>query len=132
MSIRNLCSYLLQHGYDVSIFFFTEYEQIIANIEKLLESDIVGISFVTDELHESIILSDEIRKRRDGLHPLIIFGGVHPTINPDQCLEYCDYVIRGEGEETLLEICNNKSEISRIENISYKKTIKLYTTLLGV
>ena len=39
-------------------------------------------------------------------HLKIVFGGTHPTIMPKQTLEnkYVDIVVRGEGEETILEL----------------------------
>jgi len=37
---------------------------------------------------------------------LFIMGGPHPTVLPDEALQYADVVIRGEGEETFLEIAD--------------------------
>ena len=36
----------------------------------------------------------------------VIFGGVHSTALPEEALAtgYCDYVVRGEGEETMLKL----------------------------
>ena len=38
----------------------------------------------------------------------VIWGGIHPTILPEQTLAnpYIDIVVRGEGEETLLNLTN--------------------------
>lgn len=31
----------------------------------------------------------------------IIWGGIHPTIRPDECFEYADMVCVGDGEDAL-------------------------------
>lgn len=36
----------------------------------------------------------------------IVVGGVHPTIRPEECIGYADYVIRNEGENVILDIVN--------------------------
>ncbi len=125
LAIRNLASYLSMYGANVKILFFSEYQQIIENLGTLHNSDIDGVSFVTDELQQAIILAEEIRKNKTDRRPIIIFGGVQPTINPKGCLKYCDYVVRGEGEETILEIYNNIKEIKHIKNVSYLENEKL-------
>src|SRR5262245_19015677 len=47
----------------------------------------------------------EIRRRFP--HVSIVWGGYFPSLYPDAALnaEYVDYVARGQGEETLLELC---------------------------
>lgn len=51
----------------------------------------------------------------------IILGGVHPSILPEEVLnnKSVDYVIRGEGEETLWELISGK-EKAEILGLSYK------------
>jgi anaerobic magnesium-protoporphyrin IX monomethyl ester cyclase len=58
---------------------------------------------------------------------IIIVGDVHATIMPDHTLRHCDYVIRGEGDETLVELLsvlnvNNKVDtesLYRIDGLSF-------------
>lgn len=51
----------------------------------------------------------------------IILGGVHPTVLPDEALESpnIDYCIRGEGEETLLDLMEGKDP-KNIPGLSYR------------
>jgi anaerobic magnesium-protoporphyrin IX monomethyl ester cyclase len=47
-----------------------------------------------------------------------IFGGPHPTFFPDFCKEKeVDYLVRGEGEETLLEIMDRLDKNESLEGI---------------
>lgn len=60
----------------------------------------------------------------------IIWGGYFPTIFPD-CVantDIVDFVIRGQGEFTLLELlgaCKNGAEFSSIDGLSYKENGKI-------
>ncbi len=60
----------------------------------------------------------------------IVWGGVHPTLLPEQTLEneFVDIVVRGEGEETAVELMKaleeNKS-LAGIPGISYKENGKI-------
>jgi radical SAM superfamily enzyme YgiQ (UPF0313 family) len=51
----------------------------------------------------------------------IVMGGVHPTVMPDECLDspFVDYVVRGEGELTMLELCGGAG-VETIAGLSYR------------
>jgi radical SAM superfamily enzyme YgiQ (UPF0313 family) len=54
----------------------------------------------------------------------IIFGGVHPTIDPLSCLDYCSAVCIGEGDNVILEIAEkirNGEDYLQSRNLVYKK-----------
>ena len=55
----------------------------------------VGFCVTTDHLHECIYLSELIKNNYP--EKIIIFGGVHATVKPRECLKYADYVCVGEG-----------------------------------
>lgn len=62
-----------------------------------------------------------------------IIGGVHPTFLYSEVLEsgYVDYVVRGEGEETLKELLislNRSGEPGNVRGISYKDGQKTVST----
>lgn len=57
---------------------------------------------------------------------LIIFGGYHPSIDPENTLRNCDAIdiaVVGEGEETICEIVNKFAE--------YKRDFKQYKNIRG-
>jgi len=56
----------------------------------------------------------------------IVWGGIHPSLLPRQCLEsdYIDYLIVGEGEETIIEFTNklkNKQSLKDVLGLGYKE-----------
>ncbi|MBN1129146.1 MAG: B12-binding domain-containing radical SAM protein [Chitinispirillaceae bacterium] len=64
----------------------------------LAEDDLVGLSFFSNHLPVARTLARAIRK---GLAVPIIAGGVHATAAPETCLDFCDAVCIGEGEESM-------------------------------
>lgn len=44
------------------------------------------------------------KKLKANLDVPVMWGGVHPTMRPSECLDYADIVCIGEGEETLREV----------------------------
>jgi len=55
---------------------------------------------------------------------ICIAGGPHPSARPCECLEYFDYVVIGEGEETLPELIrsigNGDLDPADVEGIAYQ------------
>jgi len=53
-----------------------------------------------------------------------VAGGPHPSAAPDEALEHFDYVVIGEGEETLPELLNTitaDGDPATVKGIAYKK-----------
>lgn len=71
------------------------------------ECDIVGISCMTSNANNAYKISKEFKKRGK----IVILGGIHPTILPDEALQYADSVVIGEAEgvweQVLQDIQNN-------------------------
>jgi anaerobic magnesium-protoporphyrin IX monomethyl ester cyclase len=73
--------------------------------------------------------SREIRRLRPTVP--IVWGGYFPSTYPDAALnaKYVDYVVRGQGEETLLELLDALRSVRNpdsIEGISYKDIFGLH------
>ena len=66
---------------------------------------LIAMSATEDMYPIGITLLQALGKTR----PKVVIGGVFPTFAPDLALQYSngsiDYVLRGEGDETLLELC---------------------------
>ncbi|MCP4231652.1 MAG: B12-binding domain-containing radical SAM protein [bacterium] len=112
IGIRYLSSYLKGKGNEVNILFspkkrptagepFAESEDelgAIADFAADLDVDVIGISLMTHHFHRSANLTGELRRKLD---VPIVWGGVHPTYSPGECLQYADYVFFGESEKSL-------------------------------
>ena len=76
---------------------------------------IVGISLVTEGFHFARKLTGDIKKYAPKAH--IVWGGIHPTAMPEECLDYADSVCIGEGESTFLSLVKRISENEDISNL---------------
>jgi radical SAM superfamily enzyme YgiQ (UPF0313 family) len=89
-------------GYPVRIIY---QEAVPVTAEHLLWADVIGFSVTTSTVGEGYRLSraaGDLARREGRREPLIIFGGVHATFQPEECLEYADYVFRGEADTTFV------------------------------
>jgi radical SAM superfamily enzyme YgiQ (UPF0313 family) len=66
----------------------------------LNNADFIGISSITSTAPRAFQLAERFRSM--GIP--VVLGGPHPTFLPEESLGYADYVVRGEGEETIVEL----------------------------
>ncbi len=102
---------------------------LFGELKDTEESIIVGISCLTATFSRAIELAKKIKYFRP--EALVVFGGVHPTACPQECLEtgVVDIVVRNEGEITMCEIYNTVREgntFNDIKGISYVCKGKIY------
>ena len=95
-------------------------------LKRLLKSrieafkpDLIGFSTMTWGYKIGSVFSEFFKKHFD---IPIIFGGIHPTLMPEEVIEnpYIDLICVGEGEKAILELANridNKEDINGIKNI---------------
>ncbi len=96
--------------------------------DRIVQSDLVCFSSLCAGAEKTFQLADEIR-RRLGI-PTII-GGTHATYYPESCLDHCDYVVFGEGDETILELITalrEERDVSTVDGIAYRKGLQVYRT----
>jgi len=91
--------------------------------EKTKGVDIVGITSYTINFGEALKIARALRKINSQI--IIVMGGHHVSAMDRETLEdpNIDFVVRGEGEETFLELVKNIRGRKRFENIcgiSYK------------
>ena len=91
-----------------------------------LRPDIVGITCFSPNRFSSLDIGREIK----GLLPetMIILGGIHVSFLYDQILknfDFVDMVVRGEGEETLLELVDSLKEgnaLDKIRGLAFRRS----------
>lgn len=90
-------SLLTTAGHDVRI-----YCELLASVDlpDCLAADLVGISSTTATAPAAYRLADVLH---DASVPVVL-GGPHVTFRPDEALDHAPYVVRGEGEQTFLEL----------------------------
>ncbi len=81
--------------------FNNERNKFISTIKKLKPS-FVGLSVITGrQAKDSAEFSIELKNQIPGIK--ILWGGIHPTLLPRQCINqyYIDYVLEGEADQTI-------------------------------
>jgi radical SAM superfamily enzyme YgiQ (UPF0313 family) len=91
----------------------------------ILRADLVGISTVTPSAPEAYELARWVRRanRLRSREVPIVLGGPHVTFLPEEGLEHADFVARGEGEHTIVELADalaNGGDLSAIRGLSYR------------
>jgi radical SAM superfamily enzyme YgiQ (UPF0313 family) len=81
-------------------------EEDIEDIDLDEDCDLVGLSCLTSNAPRAYLLAQEFKKKGK----TVVMGGVHPTILPDEALQFADSVVIGEAEgvwQQLLEDFKN-------------------------
>lgn len=110
-----IASLLKQSGHDVEV--ISEYVTKL-NLDDLKKADLVGISLATYNAAKGLSIARKIKKP-------VVFGGFHASLMPDECLNYGDYVIRGDGH-SIVDLAaflthNLDNNIQQIPNLVYKQ-----------
>lgn len=99
-------------------------ESIREGVKELTAPYIFGFGVLTASFRSAIKLSKQLKE----LYPdsIILFGGIHPTALPEECLAYdhIDLVLRGEGDiilPKLYRLIKNKEDHTHLESLSYKR-----------
>jgi len=115
--------YLLKNNINSTLLFIPETKKenfgSIKNFISKLNPVLIGFSLMSDSYLQTRELTRYIK---DNFKTKIIWGGIHPTIAPEQCLEYADFVCIGEGEKTMLETAyaiSNGKDPKQINNLCY-------------
>jgi radical SAM superfamily enzyme YgiQ (UPF0313 family) len=92
------------------------------------EPDIIGVTSTTENRFQSFKLVKLAKKTFP--HAMAIMGGPHASMAAEDCLAHIpelDLVVRGEGEETMIELCRWHQEgkdlemLDSISGISFRK-----------
>lgn len=128
LCLLSLASPLLQAGFEVCI--------IDAAIEPNWRTRVLrecsgalclGISVLTGPMIHGAIQISRLAKERNPQLP-VVFGGWHPSLLPGQTLNasFVDVVVRGQGENTLLEIAERlaaRQALGGVEGSSSKQNV---------
>jgi radical SAM superfamily enzyme YgiQ (UPF0313 family) len=91
--------------------------------EALTRADVVAISIMTSTADRAYQIADAIRKVAPKIK--IIMGGPHPTYMAEEALEHADLVVKGEGEEVILDAVNDRNLTGIIQGTQIKDLNKI-------
>jgi radical SAM superfamily enzyme YgiQ (UPF0313 family) len=118
LGVRRLAGFIRKKtGYRVRVIFLAGYkyfhiadstnhektfpDALVEDIVRAVEySDIVGFSLMSAAAPVAARITEAIKRKYE--QKVIIWGGIHPTLDPESCLKTADYVCVGEGEKAFL------------------------------
>ena len=133
LGILAVATPLIRAGYEICLIDSTitpNYKKRV--LEEARDAICLGISLVTGPMIRETV---EIARALKAWKPEfpIILGGWHPSLLPTQTLEasFVDYVVRGQGEDSLLELVQHlesRSAPDFVSGIGFKRDGKLILT----
>src|SRR3989338_454172 len=106
LSILYVGSALKKSGFEVKIYNILP-NRIDDNIQEIIDPDPLFVGFSVFTVIRTAVaarMSQNLKQRSPSLK--IVWGGIHPSLVPRQCLEedFVDMAVVGEGEETAVEL----------------------------
>ena len=132
--IRTISAVLKKAGHKVNLIFMSLSENYSENysIHELNQlfrfcknSDLIGINSFASTSERAKKIISFLKKR---INVPIVYGGVHATISPEDCIKIADIVCVGEGENAIIDLANaieKKKSFDKIKNLWIKKENKI-------
>ena len=127
IGLAYLAAVLEEDGYDVTVIDCPALEMDLKQLKKKLASinpDLVGITSMTPTIQSALLSASAAKEACPDA--MVVLGGPHVTFMDEQVLSEeaaVDVVVRGEGEETLLELAENVSNtksLNKIQGITFR------------
>jgi anaerobic magnesium-protoporphyrin IX monomethyl ester cyclase len=122
LGISYIAATLQEAGHAVSLIDCTFLDRQTALIRALaVRAEVVGIYCMVTMLDDSLWFARQLRQQTR----LLVTGGPLPTCDPVPFLDQFDIVVRGEGEQTILDLLEASlqgSDLDSVSSIVYRKS----------
>lgn len=122
LGVMSIAGMLKANGHDVDLILIDEHPKKYLELIDQYDPQLIGLSFMTGNRNWAFSMARELKRK---FNIPIIFGGVHPTLFPEDIdFNYVDYVCIGEGEYPVLELLDRTEkgdDCSSIQNLWVKK-----------
>lgn len=127
LGLKGLHYYLRAQGIDSHLLLLPRFdagdERGRACLGRFVEEHrpgLVGVGLMSVEYRRARALTRTLREL--GCVAPVVWGGIHPTLDPEPCLADADYVCVGEGERCLLELIEHlehRRPLRAVSNLAY-------------
>jgi len=109
IGLKYIASSIIRAGYDSRILILPGYREkgllhCITDFIKEYRPDLIGLSLLSTEFLNSVRLTELLHQ---SFSIPIIWGGVHVSLYPEECLRYADYICIGEGEQAIVSLMDH-------------------------
>lgn len=127
IGLRSLHYQLLKHGFASHILFIPRFPgaampDSIYNLIDKLSPLFIGISLMSIEYDRAKELTHALKSHYPSIP--ILWGGIHPTVVPETCLDYADFICIGEGESFIVDFANavaNGSSPETLGSLAFRR-----------
>lgn len=133
-AVRILAATLRAKGHHVAEIYFKDWvsnhldpasDQQLANLAEICrreELDVLMISIRASSYAQSArTITEYVHNELD---IPVLWGGMHPTLMPAECIQYADMVLQGEGELAVLDLADRlrdgRDDLLGTENVSFR------------
>ncbi len=93
----------------------------LARVIRREEIDLVCVSIrASAYAHQASVITEFLHEAFD---MPVLWGGMHPTLKPDECLDVADMVLGGEGELAVVDLADRlrdgREDVSKTQNVSF-------------
>jgi len=134
LGVKYLAQHLRAAGYEADVVFFKKFQSDNMRMPSEREFDLLldlidrnNYSLIGFSVMSSLYLQavKELHRRVKQRFPekTVIWGGVIPSLLPEQCLEHADLIMRGESEQTFVELVKalaGGSPWQDVDNVGYR------------
>ena len=126
LGMRSISAALKMHGYQTLLIFAETGEKTfplntLEEIARLVHDfDVIGFSCLAQGSNKTKQTLEFLKP----LHKPTVWGGIHASLNPNECAEWADYVCIGEGEGMIVEFMERVAksmDCKDILNVAYKE-----------
>lgn len=137
--IRYISAALQREGVEVDIIFLRDWVHnalvmpsekefgLMLDVIRDKDPDLVGVGFMSSLLP----MAKEATRRIQTAFPdkPIVWGGIHPTSVPEECIDHADYICVGEGEQAVIDLAraiSTDGDTTGIPNIWARKNGQVF------
>ncbi|MFC1709755.1 B12-binding domain-containing radical SAM protein [Candidatus Omnitrophota bacterium] len=120
--LRFLSSVLKENHYSVKKLFLKQRFKddvslkIVEQINEFSRNSLfIGVSLMTEDIILARNFAKKIRQFNKDI--ILVGGGIHPTVRPDEIMDDFDIAVAGEAEETILMLSEELARGKRIKDI---------------
>lgn len=109
IGLRSLHYQLLKNGFASHMLFVPDFSRAamssaVCSLVDKLSPSFIGISLMSVEYERAKQITHVLKTHRPSVP--VLWGGIHPTIAPETCLDHADFVCIGEGERFIVEFAD--------------------------
>jgi anaerobic magnesium-protoporphyrin IX monomethyl ester cyclase len=112
LGLGYIAAYLRQQGHQVRLLLSLTPEVLLLQLQ-IFKPELVGISCMTPTFHQAVAICRVVKSHSSAV---TVLGGPHVTALKEEILQAepeVDYVVLGEGEQTIAELCQTLAQSDR-------------------